>query len=56
MEQRSREHASENALDDLSNYLKVVVFFNSDTDKDGFQNKRQEGLIRRSFCEKQGII
>lgn len=44
--------------DDLSNYLNAVVFLNYDTGIDGFQknSKKQEGLIKRSFLEKQGII
>lgn len=44
--------------DDLSNYLKAVVFLNYDTGIDGFQknSKKQEGLIKRNFLEKQGII
>ena len=44
--------------DDLSNYLNAVVFLNYDTGIDGFQKngKKQEGLIKRSSLEKQGII
>lgn len=44
--------------DDLSNYLKAVVFLNDDTSIDGFQkkSKKQEGLIERCVLGKRGII
>ena len=44
--------------DDLSNYLKAVVFLNCDMGTDRFQknSKKQEGFIRGSFLEKQGIV